>query len=408
VNPLLTSKLVQPDASACDLGAATARLPAANLCQTGAALSSVVKIACAKLQDWISNNPDSRQADLQALRAEIKAVITDDDNQRRLNGKPEDKAKLLDAGTFFSYDRAVSERIPKIEKEWIETYISVAVVTLADPAPELDTLKKLDATIRTFNKTYSESGWNFSLVLFEQLCLNRFEIGEPLSAALRLSGQGTKQPGEFGYRMAAMTLFLLGMHVKSSMSNELEYDLRPMKSLALATEALRDPENQRFQKSVPEDLQSTILDNLKAGLTIFLYSSSKFWNQQEQALEPLQAYLRDNRDFLKPLIEDACARTDELSSLFVRAGAFWLHSNIFKARTLPETPLPGSWDEILLSPHEGQNIYWYRVVLGGYIPAFLFEAFDKKPEVFKQKNSEGYALWRQNFDSLFEKQIKES
>ena len=397
MNPLLTPKLVPPDVSVCDLGAATARLPVPNLCQTGAALSSVVKTACAKLQEWISNNPDSRKADLKALRAEIKAVITDDDNQRRLNGKPEDKAKLLDLDYFFKYDHSVSKRIPKIEKEWIETYISVAVATLADPAPELATLKKLDATIRTFNKTYSESGWNFSLVLFEQLCLNRFEIGIPLRAALRLSGQGTKQPGEYGYRMAAMTLFLLGMHVKSSLPNELEYDLRPMKSLALVTEALRDPENQRFQDSVPKDLQPTILENLKAGLLIFLYSSSKFWNQQKKALEPLQGYLRENRDFLKPLIEEACTHTDELTSVFVHAGSFWLHSCIFKTKTLPATPLPGSWDEILLSPHEGQNIYWYRVVLGGYIPAFLFEAFDNKPEVFKQKNSDAYALWMQNF-----------
>jgi hypothetical protein len=373
-------------------------LATAGLFDSGADISLLNRGAAKKLQEWISVSPDTRAEDLQALRLEIKTVLNNDDYQRQALGRAESKIKLLDFGYFFNENR-LSKAIPSIEKEWISTLLAVAVSTLADPAPKLETLHELDSVIRTFNKSYQQSGWNFSLILLEQLCLNRFEIGDSLRAALRLSGQGTKQPGEFGYRMAAMTLFLLGMHVKSSLPNELHYDLRPMKSLALATEVLREPSSLHFLESVPPHLQPELRENLRAGLLIFLYSSSKFWNQQNPEVEPLQQYLLSNVDIIDPLIAEAVSGSERLSSVFVHAGSFWLHSNIFKTRSLPANP-PGSWDEIFLNPHKDENIYWYRVVLGGYIPAFLFQAHQSSPDVFLKKNSEAYAQFALNWSNF--------
>jgi hypothetical protein len=356
---------------------------------TAIVLAQEIPIWIRQLRACMNANPRSAGLSLHRIRLAIEKVLADDDQARLVLGKkPEDKLSLAKNLRYLDQDGGAG-RPTQIEKSWMATFMALSIALLTMEHPPLTDLRRLDRCIRDFNKAFPEHGWNFSLTFFLQLSLNRFEIGPVLRAALRLSKRAAFLPGEYKYRMVAMNLLSLGMHVEGLLPNEYKYDLRPLTSLSCAIETLQNSEGVVFQTAVPARLRAQILEGLRVGLFMFLKGSSKYWHLRSEALQPLRIILKTHHAFLSALIEKAAEERTRLQSSFIAAATRWLHEPGFKTRKFSSPP-PAPWDEILTQPWKRGYFPWFFEFDPGGKQRWLAWAFFHDRPTFLQRNGELY------------------
>jgi len=341
--------------------------------------SEVRLITPENLAGWIERVENvqgqrSETQDLSVLIEEIKTKL-----------RPEERLFFEKA---WAEDFSSSVRLKNIsedERLWIYTFLAFSAAVLSSQDPELEDLRRLDALIQRWNHQVDPRKWNFSLTLFMQLVTNSAAMGDALKGMMRLSGRGSRLPGEYRYKMAAFTLYLLGMHVHSSLLtsngfNEIGVDFNPKRSLDIAAATLR---SEQFSEDVPAELRQELLLGLKVGLTHFITGSAGAWSQASNRrlnmapmgtiepkdlskLWPLQDFIVLNRDLLVKTVEEIRVQSQRTGFSYLGSHTPWLFENILAPGQFEEVPSV-TWDRILLNGFEPTaRVLYFQFMTAGF------------------------------------------
>lgn len=250
------------------------------------------------------------------------------------------------------------------EQAEFKTFLALAFAILASEQPSLSVLRKADEVIELFNLKYTNRHWGLSLTLVMQLATNHAVVGDELKKQMHLAGKGIRLPGEYKYKMAAFTLYLLGMHVKSLIVDgpfeEEKVDFFPRLSLPLALEVLR---NDIAAPDVPVQMRNGLIQNLKVGLTMYLVGTLRFWKHGSleswmkaryseasfESIRPLHDWIFENKSELANIANEVETLSRESDVNVIQPGIAWVFDEVLNPRdAVIGTAL--SWDFVLLNP----------------------------------------------------------